>query len=61
MGGGILSQNIGGAWGELKMLAKNTCEGVHLIVKLLAIRLLASKFIENDFLHTYFSTILARS
>ena len=42
------------------MLAKDTCEGGHLIVKLSAISLQASKFTENDFLHTYFSTILAR-
>ena len=28
----------GGTWGELKMLPKNTCEGVHLIVKLPAIK-----------------------
>ena len=25
---GGLSQNMGGAWGEHKMLLKNTCEGV---------------------------------
>ena len=48
------------AWGELKMLSKNTCEGVHLIVKLLAISLQASKFTKNEFLHTHFSRILAR-
>ena len=34
--GGGSSQNMGGAWGELKM-SKNTCEGVNLIVKLPAI------------------------
>ena len=28
------SQNMGGAWGELKMLSKNSCEGVHLKKKL---------------------------
>ena len=38
-GGGGLSQHIGGAWGGLKMLLKNTCEGVHLSVKLPAISL----------------------
>ena len=27
-GEGSLSQNMGGAWGEHKMLVKNTCEGV---------------------------------
>ena len=26
---GGLSQNMEGAWGERKMLVKNTCEGVH--------------------------------
>ena len=54
-----LSQNMGVAWGELEMLSKNTCEGVHLIVKLLAISLQASKFTKNELLHTCFSGILA--
>ena len=45
--------------GGIKMLLKITCEGVHLIVKLLAISLQASKFTKNE-LHTYFSRILAR-
>ena len=58
-GGGLKSKHRG-AWGELKMLSKNTCEGVHLIVKLLAISLQASKFTKNEFLHTHFSRILAR-
>ena len=58
--GGDLSQNMGVAWGELKMLVKNTCEGVHLIVKLPAISLQASKFTKNELLHTYYSGILAR-
>ena len=57
--GGLKSKHRG-AWGELKMLSKNTCEGVHLIVKLLAISLQASKFTKNEFLHTHFSRILAR-
>ena len=57
---GGLSQNIRGAWGELKMLLKNTCEGSHLIVKLPAISLQASKFTKNELLQTYFSRILAR-
>ena len=51
---GDLSQNMGGAWAELKILSKNTCEGVHLIVKLPAISLQASKFTKNELLHTYF-------
>ena len=38
---------IGGACGELKMLLKNTCEGVHLILTLLAISLPASKFTKS--------------
>ena len=54
----------GGVWGGkgrggLKMLSKNTCEGVHLIVKLLALNLKASKFTKNELLRTYFSKILA--
>ena len=57
--GGRLSQYMGGAWG-LKILPKNTCEGVHLIVKLPALSLQASKFTKNELLHTYFSRILAR-
>ena len=39
---------------ELKILSKNTSEGVHLIVKLPAISLQASKFTKNELLHTYF-------
>ena len=38
MGGGAL-QNLMGGGGGLKMLSKNKCEGVHLIVKLPAISL----------------------
>ena len=45
---------MGGAWAELKILSKNTSEGVHLIVKLPAISLQASKFTKNELLHTYF-------
>ena len=41
------------------MLSKNTCEGVHLIVKLLAL-LQACKFTNNELLQTYFSRILAK-
>ena len=45
-------ENMGGGeeWlkgGGLKMLSKNTCEGVHLIVKLPAIILQACKFTKN--------------
>ena len=45
---------MGGAWAEIKILSKNTSEGVHLIVKLPAISLQASKFTKNELLHTYF-------
>ena len=58
-GGGGLKSKHGGAWGQLKMLSKNTYEGVQLIVKLPAISLQASKFTKNEFLQTYFSRILA--
>ena len=62
VGGRVLKSKRGGgvAWGELKMLSKNTCEGVHLIVKMLAINLQASKFTKSKLFHTYFSRILAR-
>ena len=46
-----------GGGGRVKMLSKNTCGGVHLIIKLLAISLQAYKFTKNEFLHTYFSRI----
>ena len=55
---GGLGEYMVGAWG-LKMLSKNTFEGVHLIVKLPAISLQAWKFTKNELLHTYFSRILA--
>ena len=42
-GGGGLSQYMR-AGGRIKMLSKNACEGVHLIVKLLAISLQACRF-----------------
>ena len=54
-----LSQYMGGAWG-VKILLKNTCGGVHFIVKLLAISLQACKFTKNELLHSYFLKILAR-
>ena len=40
------------------MLLKNTCEEVHLVVKLSALSLQASKLTKNELLHTYFSRIL---
>ena len=55
-GGGGLNQNMG----DLKLLSKHSCEGVHLIVKLPAMSLQASKFTKNELLHTYFSRILAK-
>ena len=50
----------GGSMRGLKMLSKNTCEGVYSIVKLRAISLQACKFTKNELLHTYFPRILAR-
>ena len=44
----------GGSMAVLKMLSKNTCEVVHLIVELPAISLQACKFTKNELLHTYF-------
>ena len=58
--GGLSQYMGGGSMGRLKMLSKNTCEGVYLIAKLPAISLQAFKFTKNEFLHTYFSRILAR-
>ena len=58
--GGLKSKHGGSMGGELKMLSKNTCEGVHLIEKLLAISLQASKFTKNELFHIYFPRILAR-
>ena len=54
---GSLSQHMGEQEG-LKLL-KDACEGVHLLIKLLAICLEACKFSKNE-LQTYFSRILAR-
>ena len=65
LGGGALQNLMGGLsqymgeHGELKMMSKNTCEGVYLIVKLPAISLQACKSTKNE-LHTYSSRILAR-
>ena len=66
-GGGTLQNLIGGlevnTWGEdrgLKTVLKNTCEGVHLLVKLLALGLQACKFTKNYLLRTYSSRILPR-
>ena len=50
----------GGSVRGLKAVLKNTCEEVHLSVKLLAINLQACKFTKNELLHIYFSRILAR-
>ena len=50
--GGLESIHGGSMWGGggLKMLMKNTCEGVHLLVKLLAISLQTYKFTKNEIL-----------
>ena len=39
------------------MLSKNTCEGIHLIVKLPAVSLRTCKFTKNEPLHTHFSSL----
>ena len=60
-GGGGDVKSIHGEHGVvLKMLSKNTCKRVHLIVKLPAIILQAYKFTKNELYHIYFSRILAR-
>ena len=43
-----------------KMMLKNICGGVHMLVELPAISLQACKFTKNELLRTYFSRILAR-
>ena len=58
-GGGGLSQCMRGAWEAYKGVEK-TCQGVYLLVKLLAISLQAGKFTKNELLHIYFLRILAR-
>ena len=52
-GGGGAEVNIWGEYGGIKMLSKNTGDGVHLIVKLSAISLEACKFTKNE-LHAFF-------
>ena len=52
-------ESMGEGGRELKMLLKNTCEEVHLIVKSPSICLQACKFAKNEPLHTYFSRVLA--
>ena len=54
--GGLKSKH-GGAWGEFKIPSKNTSEGVHLIVKLPAISLQASKFTKNELLQQDFKLL----
>ena len=54
--GGMLCLPIGegslqNLMGGLKMLSKNTCEGVHLLVKLKATSLQVCKFTKNELLH----------
>ena len=52
MEGGLIQylEGASGGGGGLKMLSKNTCEGVNLIVKLPAISLQAWKFTKNHFM-----------
>ena len=58
-GGGGLQKFMGGG-GGLKMVLKNACKGVHLLVKLPLLSLQACKFTKNELLHTHFSRIVAR-
>ena len=46
--------------GGLKTLLKNTCERVHLLVKLQPITQQACRFTKIKLIHTYFPRILAR-
>ena len=46
--------------GGLKVLVKNTCEGVYLLVKLPPLSLKACKFPKNELLYTNVSIILGR-
>ena len=59
-GGWLKSIHWGSMGGGLKIMLKNTCGGVHLIVKLPAISLPACKFTKNELLHSCFWRILAR-
>ena len=52
--GGRLKSVHGGHMGEIKMLSKNTCEGVHLIGKLPVTSLQASKFTKMNFFTHFF-------
>ena len=53
--GGGLSQYMGEhGGGGLKTLLKNSCEGIHLLVKFPAISLQACNFTKNELLHTFF-------
>ena len=50
----LMMGDLSQTWGELRMLSKNTCQGVQLIKKLPAISLQDSKFTKNELLHTSF-------
>ena len=56
IGEGGLKSIHGRAWGGgyFKCCRKNTCEGFHLIVKLLAISLQACKSTKNELFYTFF-------
>ena len=54
IGEGGLKSIHGESMGGLKVRLKNTCEGVHLIVKLWAISLQACKFTKNELFYTFF-------
>ena len=63
-GGGLFKVWWGGIklihGGRMKILLKNSCGGVHLIVNLTTISLQAWKFTKNKLLHSYFWRILDR-
>ena len=52
--GGTSVGGVGVGGGDLNRVKKNTCEGVHLLVKLPPISLQACKFTKNEVIHTYF-------
>ena len=53
-GGGLKTMFL-----KSRNILENISEGVHFLVKLLAISLQACNFTKNELLHTYFSRILA--
>ena len=56
--GGGTWVNIWESMRMVKTVLKNTCEGIHLLVKFLAIRQQVCKFTKDELFHTHFSSIL---